>query len=188
MKRTLIIAAFAALLIALPGTASAYYLIQLDNGRQIATSECWEEGSMVMFVYKGGTVGVFKEHVKDITRSLLPVPEEDAFEPAVAEPAPAPAPEATVKMKTVALNASATPRDQKLFTEDFKALRARYENVMSMSSDELLTFAKDIFKLRDKILRMQMGNEYGDEFMSMYSMADTVEETLNQRQKSGFKY
>ncbi|MBU2489085.1 MAG: hypothetical protein KKA60_06815 [Proteobacteria bacterium] len=187
MKRILIIAACAALFFALPSAASAYYVIELENGRQIVASVYWEEGSMIMFQYRDGTVGVFKDHVRNISESFLPLPEEEVFTPAAAKPVA----EKVVRLEKVALTVpmeKAVKKEEKFFAQDFRGLRERFTQVMSMSSEDLLAFSKDIMELRDKILSVREGDQYSDEFMSMYSMADTVEETLKERQKYGFNY
>jgi hypothetical protein len=41
-----------------PGLSAASYLIQLRNGRQVATSQYWKEGHTIMFSIAGGVGGV----------------------------------------------------------------------------------------------------------------------------------
>jgi hypothetical protein len=41
-----------------PGLSAASYLIQLRNGRQVATSQYWKEGHTIMFAIAGGVGGV----------------------------------------------------------------------------------------------------------------------------------
>jgi hypothetical protein len=41
-----------------PGLSAASYLIQLRNGRQVATSQYWKEGQTIRFAIAGGVGGV----------------------------------------------------------------------------------------------------------------------------------
>src|ERR1043166_102539 len=41
-----------------PGLSAASYLIQLRNGRQVATSQYWKEGQTIKFYTAGGVGGV----------------------------------------------------------------------------------------------------------------------------------
>src|SRR5689334_11575353 len=59
-----------------PGFSAASYLIQLRNGRQVATSQYWKEGQTIKFYTDGGVGGVPESAVLRI-QTVEDPPESD---------------------------------------------------------------------------------------------------------------
>jgi hypothetical protein len=128
-----------------PGLSAASYLIQLRNGRHIATSQYWKEGQTIMFSTAGGVGGVPESAVLQIqtvedppasaltgatephvaphaTRQGVPPAEPKALPPAAPHALPPAAPHALPPAAPHALPPAAGPREGgKLSQRDLEA-------------------------------------------------------------------
>jgi hypothetical protein len=171
-----------------PGLSAASYLIQLRNGRHIATSQYWKEGQTIMFSTAGGVGGVPEsavlqiQTVEDPPASALTGATEPHVAPhAVRHGVPPAEPNALPPAAPHALPPAAGPREGgKLSQRDLEAywhkkeeLKAqldlaveRYREASSAHSPEdkakiqreITAWSKQLFDLRDEVKQKNQGH------------------------------
>jgi hypothetical protein len=166
-----------------PGLSAASYLIQLRNGRQVATSQYWKEGHTIMFSIAGGVGGVPESAVLHI-QTVEDPPASDlahAATPQVMPQAtPQGAPPGPLQTEQPAPpQAEVPPEGGKLSTRELEAyghkkeeLKSqldgaveRYREVSSAQSPEekatlqreITAWSKQLFDLRDEVKQKNQG-------------------------------
>jgi hypothetical protein len=167
---------------------SAAYLIHLKDGRDITTHEYREEGDQIKIQQPGGMVGISKEDVVSIEKIDDPKTITVKSPAKPLEKAPPPIKE---EIKTSITetggqkekNGLKSPKgiEKKHFNEilnEFDTLKERFGNLESMSNEEIYQFDKKLAKLRNKMLKADIGGSYSDHLMEIKSMGDKTQEVL----------
>jgi len=166
-----------------PGLSAASYLIQLRNGRQVATSQYWKEGHTIMFSTAGGVGGVPESAVLHILTVEDP-PESDLAHAAAPQVMPQAKPQAAPQLVPQAeqqdVPQAEGPREGgKLSQRELEAywhkkeeLKSqldvaveRYREVSSAQSPEekatlqreITAWSKQLFDLRDEVKQKNQG-------------------------------
>lgn len=163
-----------------PSVCLPSYLIELRNSGRFITYQYWEEKGRIRFYYSGGTVAFEKNAIKTIIESdAIYMEEPDTAEKS--EPAPA-INESKTALKTEPSSDAA--KDKKVdgkILEDIYLFKERIKEVDSMENQALYTFANDLTGFRNKLLAEGLGHTYSNQLLDIYSMFDTIENTLKER-------
>ncbi len=168
---------------------TAAYLIHLKDGREITTSEYWEEGGQIKIHQYGGVVGISKEDVvsveeiedpKNIIVKSAPKPPEKT-PPKIEEEV-----KTSIKENGGQKEGAKPPKDKAKkeknpILQEFDGLKERYKNLESMSKEEIVQFDKDLAGLRNKILRAGLAGPYTDHLAAILSMGSKAEEEYKKR-------
>jgi hypothetical protein len=162
-----------------PGLSAASYLIQLRNGRQVATSQYWKEGHTIMFSTAGGVGGVPESAVLHILTVEDP-PESDLAHAAAPQVMPQVAPQVVPQAEQHAPpqaegsreGGTLSQRELEAYGHKKEELKAqldlaveRYREVSSAQSPEdkatiqreITTWSKQLFDLRDEVTQKNQG-------------------------------
>jgi len=162
-----------------PGLSAAAYLIQLRNGRHIATSQYWKEGHTILFATAGGVGGVPEsavlriQTVEDPHESDLAGAAEQHAMPQAEQPTPPPtaphgAPPAAVqgdgeKAPQLDLEAYRHKKDEILSQLDGALERYRdasgpeHKEEKAQIQREITTWSQQLFDLRDEVKQKNQG-------------------------------
>lgn len=170
---------------------SAAYLIHLKDGREITTHEYREEGDQIKIHQYGGVVGISKEDVLSIEEIDDP---KTIIIKSPTEPSEKAPTQSKEEVKTsIAENGGQKEKERPKTPKNnakehsneilnkFDSLRERFKNIESMSKEEIIQFDKDLAKLRDKMLKADIGGSYSDHLTDILSMGDKAEEVLKQK-------
>lgn len=163
-----------------PGLSAASYLIQLRNGRHIATSQYWKEGQTIMFSTAGGVGGVPEsavlqiQTVEDPPASALTGATEPHVAPhAVRHGVPPAAPNALPPAAGPREGGKLSQRDLEAYWHKKEELKAqldlaveRYREASSAHSPEdkakiqreITAWSKQLFDLRDEVKQKNQGH------------------------------
>ena len=164
----------------LPASGFPSSLIELKSGAKFVTSHHWEEGEFIKFYLYGGIVGFKKHQIKKVENTDL-IPKRANVPPQMPQAALAPVEKktsTTLKPKEPAKKDQG--KVQKLMRE-LDLLKKSFQNVSRMSDTELHKIVKDLIGLRNKIIKNHLGNQFSDQFLEIYTMADKIEEILKER-------
>ena len=162
-----------------PGLSAASYLIQLRNGRQVATSQYWKEGHTIMFSTAGGVGGVPESAVLHILTVEDPPASDLAHAAAPQGVSPAP-PQGALPTEQPAPPQTEVPkgggtisqRELEAYLHKKEELKAqldlaveRYREVSSAQSPEekatlqreITAWSKQLFDLRDEVKQKNQG-------------------------------
>jgi hypothetical protein len=168
---------------------SAAYLIHLKDGRDITTHKYWEEGDQIKIQQVGGVVGIPKEDVASIEKI------DDPKTIIVKSPPKPPgkvSPPIKEEIKTSISETGGQKEGSKLpkgsakkhpneILNQFDSLRGKFENIESMSKEEIIQFDKDLAQLRNKMLKADTGGSYSDHLMNIMSMKNKAKEALKKK-------
>ncbi len=170
-----------------PGLSAASYLIQLHNGRHVATSQYWKEGHTIMFYTAGGVGGVPEsavlriQTVEDPPESDLAGASEQKATPQVERQVASQAEQkATTQAEQKATPQAEVQRDrEKTFKLDLEAYQQKKEEIKSQLNtaleryreasgpehreekakiqQEITAWSKQLFHLRDEIKQKYQG-------------------------------
>ena len=170
---------------------SAAYLIHLKDGREITTSEYREEGGQIKIQQPGGMVGIPKEDVVSIEKIDDPKTIIVKSSPKSSEKVPPPIKE---EIKTSINETGGQKEKERLkspkgsskkhpneILNEFDSLKDRFKNVESLSKEEIIQLNKALAKLRDKMLKADIGGSYSDHLVDIMSMGDKAKEVLKKR-------
>ena len=154
-----------------PGLSAASYLIQLRNGRQIATSQYWKEGQTIKFNTAGGIGGVPESAVLRI-QTVEDTAESDLVGAAERQIAPQAerqiAPRAEVQRdggKTSKLDLEAYRQKKEAIKSQLDMAVERYRDASSAHDPEekskiqreITSWSKQLFDLRDEVEQKNQG-------------------------------
>ena len=168
---------------------SAAYLIHLKDGREITTSQYWEEGGQIKIHQYGGVVGISKEDVvsieevdepKTIVVKSAPEPPEKA-PPKIEEEVKTSIKETGGQQEGSKPPIGKAKKEKNPILQEFDGLKERYKNLESMSKEEIFQFDKDLAGLRNKILRAGLAGPYTDHLSEILSMGEKAEEEYKKR-------
>ncbi len=192
MKKFLI-GVFAVCLWASASVCSGAYLIHLKDGRDITTHAYWEEGDQIKIKQYGGVVGISKEDVVSIEEIEDPKNIIVKSAPKPVEKTPPPIKE---KVKTSITETGGqkekessksgkdeTKKHSNELLNEFDSLRERFKNIESMSKKGIIQFDKALAKLRNKMLKADIGGSYSDHLMNIMSMKNKAKEVLKKRDR-----
>lgn len=176
-----------------PSICFSSYLIELKNGSTFIINHYWEEGSQIKFYYYGGVVGIEKEFVREIRKSDLPYIAEKK-ENAQAETeyksglkqekkietTPVTKQDAVARTGETPVLSAANKKDD-LFIKEFNALKERFENIQSMTTEELYDFSKELTGFRDKVHKSRLGRVYVNQIFENHAMGVEVETVIKSR-------
>lgn len=147
-------------------------VIELHNGREIHTSDVWEDGDEIKFSAAHGTVGVPKTQVKRITTSPL------ADHPRVSPPpAPTSPPEPNGGMTDRAAETPASPRpDTPLDAREADAFRARKATLIRQLNDATDAYLQ-ASGAKQPEAKQQALQQMRDTSARIYALADDVKHT-----------
>lgn len=170
-----------------PRLSAASYLLQLRNGRQVATSQYWKEGHSIMFAIAGGVGGVPEsavlriQTVEDPPESALAgaapptgaphaeqkgVPQAQPHAPLPAEPTaspPADVPRQGEKLSTLELEAYWHKKEALKAQLDMAVERYREASSAHSPAEkatiqrEITAWSKQLFDLRDEVKQKNHG-------------------------------
>jgi len=170
-----------------PGLSAASYLIQLRNGRQVATSQYWKEGQTIKFYTAGGVGGVPEnavlriQTVEDPPESeLAGAAEQKATPPVERHVAPQAEQKATPQAEQKATPQAEVQRDrEKTFKLDLETYRQKKEEIQAQLNtalerfreasgpenreekakiqQEITAWSKQLFHIRDEIKQKYQG-------------------------------
>jgi len=154
-----------------PGLSTAAYLIQLRNGRHVATSQYWKEGHTIMFATAGGVGGVPEsavlqiQTVEDPPESDLTGAAEPHTMPQAAQPAPPPA-------AVQGNGKTAPPLDLEAYRHQKDEILSQLDRALERYRDasgpehkeekaqiqrEITTWSQQLFDLRDEVKQKNQG-------------------------------
>ncbi|MCP4578908.1 MAG: hypothetical protein GY846_21745 [Deltaproteobacteria bacterium] len=170
---------------------SAAYMIHLKDGRDITTHEYWEEGGQIKIKQYGGVVGIRKEDVASIEKIDDPktIIVKSPPKPLEKEPPPKTEEETTFvtengSQKQKEASKSRKGNEKKHPNEilnEFDDLRAKFKNIESMSREDITQFDKALDRLRNKMLKADIGGSYTDHLSAIQFMGDKAEAVLKKR-------
>jgi len=176
-----------------PSICFSSYLIELKNGSTFITNHYWEEGRQVKFYYYGGVVGIEKELIRKIRESDLPYIAEKKENAQAetehnsglkqekkSETTPVTKQDAVAKTEETPAVSAANKKDD-LFIKEFNALKERFENIQSVTTEELYDFSKELTAFRDKVHKSRLGHVYVNQIYAIYSMGDEIEAAIKRR-------
>ena len=154
-----------------PGLSAASYLIQLRNGRHVATSQYWQEGHTIMFSIAGGVGGVPEsavlriQTVEDPPEAALAGASEQKGVPQAEQKAP---PQAEVQReggKTSKLDLEAYQQKKEEIKSQLNTALERYREASGPEhreekakiQQEITAWSKQLFHLRDEIKQKYQG-------------------------------
>jgi len=166
-----------------PSICFPSYLIELKNSSTFIINHYWEEGSLIKFYYYGGVVGISKNLISKIEKTDLVYEEETVSPQKKPETASVKTePEAGAKTKTErAPAAGAAEKKDDLFIKAFNALKERFENIQSMTTEELYDFSKELTGFRDKVHKSRLGRVYVNQIFENHAMGVEVETVIKSR-------
>lgn len=163
------------LLLFIPDLSAASYLIRLKNGRQVATSEYWFEGTRIFFYTTGGIagmdrseiVGVESDEVENrLNTAIVNKKKEENVLP------PASAPTEKLQEKIQPINISKDKIDLKQYTgekdrmmveldglmEELRAATSRKDNdAKEKIREEIRAKSGKIYQLTDEVTKKNQG-------------------------------
>jgi hypothetical protein len=192
MKKFILLIATIAFFIC-PSICFSSYLIELKNGSTFITDHYWKEGGQIKFYYYGGVVGIEKEFVREIRESDLPYivgKKENAQaetehnsglkQEKKSETTPVTKQDAVAKTEETPAVSVANKKDD-LFIKEFNALKERFENIQSMTTEELYDFSKELTGFRDKVHKSRLGRVYANQIFENHAMGVEVETVIRSR-------
>lgn len=157
----------------------AGFLLSLDNGSQIATNDYWEADNKIWFYEDGRLVGIPRDTVYNIYKSL------DYYKYGRLKIKNALAPSAVTGENTVAEEKISSDiqnkNGSKGYMEDFFTLKKRFNYAETMTDEEIYQFSEDLIIFRIEVLKSRRGSLYHDQLQAVYSMLDEVERIVVQR-------
>ncbi len=192
MKKFILLIATIAFFIC-PSICFSSCLIELKNGSTFITNHYWKEGRQIKFYYYGGVVGIEKEFVREIRESDLPYivgKKENAQaetehnsglkQEKKSEITPVTKQDAVAKTEETPAVSVANKKDD-LFIKEFNALKERFENIQSMTTEELYDFSKELTGFRDKVHKSRLGRVYANQIFENHAMGVEVETVIRSR-------
>ncbi len=126
-------------------------------------------------------MGISKNLIRKIEKTDLVYEEKAVSSEKKPETAPVKAkPEANAKTEETPAAGVAVKKDDP-FIKEFNALEERFENIESMTTEELYDFSKELTGFRDKIKKSRLGHVYVDQIYRIYSMGDELEAVIKRR-------
>jgi hypothetical protein len=164
-----------------PSVCLSSYLIELKNGSTFITNHYWKQKGQIKFYYRGGVVGINKDLIRKIEKTDLAYEEKATSPEKKPETAPIKAkPEADAKTEKTPAAGAAVKKDD-LFIKEFNVLKKRFENIESMTTEELYDFSKELTGFRDKVHKSRLGHVYVNQIFKIVAMADEVETVIKSR-------
>ena len=76
---------------------------------------------------------------------------------------------------------SAANKKDDLFIKEFNALKERFKNIESMTTEELYDFSKELTGFRHKVHKSHLGHVYVNQIYETHSMGDELEAAIKMR-------
>jgi hypothetical protein len=177
-----------------PGLSAASYLIQLRNGRQVATSQYWKEGQTIKFYAAGGVGGVPEntvlriQTVEDPPESdLVGAAEQKATPPAEQQVAPPAEQKTTLQPEQQAAPQAEAQRDgEQIFTRDLEAYRHKRDEIRSQLSTALDRYNEASGPER-KEEKAQIQQEIAAWFKQLFNLRDEMRQKYPGRLPEGWE-
>jgi hypothetical protein len=164
-----------------PSICLSSYLIELKNGSTFITNHYWKKKGQIKFYYRGGVVGISKNLIRKIEKTDLSYEEKATFPAKKPETDPIKTePKADTKAEEAPGTGAAKKKDD-LFIKEFNVLKKRFENIESMTTEELYDFSKELTGFRDKVHKSRLGHVYVNQIYAIYSMGDEIEAAIKSR-------
>jgi hypothetical protein len=123
MKKITIIALMLISFFACPTLSHADYIIHLKHGGQFMTPKYWTDDGQIQFFVRGGTMGIERDTVKAIEKSIIDDNHYQKSQPVQPIPQTSPAPDKTVK--------KGEPVDLKAYQEKMAKLKTELNKTLS---------------------------------------------------------
>ncbi len=162
----------------------AAYVIKLKNGNEYVTNRYWQEGTQILFDTGDGVFGIDQAFVGKIEKTDRVVKLVRAAPAQAEKPATQPKENAQDTNKPATKESSEAPatKDQNdPFYQEFSALKAQSESLLTMSAGELDEYVKNLVALMKKLQTENKINQYLREYSALNEMANRAEEELKAR-------
>ncbi|MBF0099653.1 MAG: hypothetical protein HQK77_01970 [Desulfobacterales bacterium] len=157
----------------LPEISLANYLIKLHSGKQYITNNYWEENNQIKFNYLGGTMGVVKSSIKEITstdkKTAKEIQSTSQDNEASSENQPTETKETTTETDNQPdAQSEKTLEDEKL--KRFADIQERFGNIDRMTSEQVMKLAEDSVALRNDMINSKDHGKYTDNLRELIEM------------------
>lgn len=189
-------------LLALPLSSFAAYVIHLKDGTKFVTDEYFEEDEQVKFKRYGGLFGIKKDRIRAIEEMEAPPepPEKKETHAETTAPPPAVGKEGSKAEAPESQGAAEeenkasgqteikekqaqglTDEQKKLadkYLKDFDDYKEKFRNVNLMSVEDLNEFYNQLNTLRKTVLKKRLVSFFQNEILEIHSMLDKIQEVM----------
>lgn len=159
-----------------------FYIIQMKNGRELSTSQYWEEDNRIMFYINNGVMGLKKQDVKKITKRDF-VKNDEYIEVIYKYDNEENDKKIINNVKSDTVNKE--PQNNNKFNDEyireFEIIKEDFKNIHLMTTEEIYEFSARLTAFKKKIINNGLTHIYSDQFIEAYSIGDEMEKILNTR-------